>query len=40
MLFQLHFHGSPTDIGHGSIHGNCQGSRADARVWGGGMFEK
>ena len=37
---QLHFHGSPTDIGHGSIYGNCQGSVADRGVWGGGMLEK
>ena len=37
---QLHFHGSHTDIGHGSIYGNCQGSLADGGVWGGGMLEK
>ena len=30
---QLHFHGSPTDIGHSSIYGKCQGS---CGVWGGG----
>ena len=32
---QLHFHGSPTDIGYGSIYGKCHGSLADRRVWGG-----
>ena len=37
---QLHFHGSPMDIGHGSVYGNCQGSVADCGVWGGGMLEK
>ena len=37
---QLHFHGSPTDIVHGSIYGNCQGYVADRGVWGGGMLEK
>ena len=25
------------DIGHGSIYGKCQGSRADRGVWGGNV---
>ena len=37
---QLHLHGSPTDIGHSSIYGNCLGSVTDHGVWGGGMLEK
>ena len=37
---QLHFHRSPTDIGHGSIYGNCQGSVVDRGVWEEGMLEK
>ena len=37
---QLHLYGSPTDIGHSSIHGNCQGSLADRGIWGGRMLEK
>ena len=32
---QLHFQGSPMDIGHGFIYGNCQGSVADGGVLGG-----
>ena len=36
---QLHLHGSPTDIGHGSINDNCQGSLAHCRVWGGGTLK-
>ena len=34
---QLHFHGSPMDIGHGSIYGKCQGSCVDRGVWGGNV---
>ena len=36
---QLHFHGSPMDIAHGSIYGKCQGSLADCG-FGGGNVEK
>ena len=32
---QLHIHGYPADIGHGSIYGNRQGSLADRGFWKG-----
>ena len=28
------------DIGHSSKYGNCQESRADGGVWGGGKLDK
>ena len=35
LVYQLHLHGSPMDIGHGSMYGNYQGFLVDRGVWGG-----